>query len=424
MTNMDEILDEFPEPVQDRLTRMWDQLPDEMRRQLADVVQGVSPTLKVVRALLPLVLGHYEPVLGNERRIAIVGPANVGKSTLYNQLIASEDDRAEVSSVPGTTRQNQEADTGLFVVVDTPGADAVGAVGERERQIAFEAARSADFMVLLFDASVGIKQSERRLFEDLLELDKPFIVVLNKMDLISKREREKVLAAAARNLDLAPSEVIGTVATEGDNVGRVIMAVAKADPKLVRAIAEALPEYRSRLAWQRIAAAAGSAGAVGWLPLPFVDLVPLLAIQTGLVLSIARIYGYELTMGRAKELIATFGLGFLARTAYQQLSKLAGVPGWLLSAAIAAATTVAMGYGAMMWFAHGEKPTRENLQRTTTDIAAHLRDQLLGLGEKRPDRGTLRQRISQALKDLPERFPLGEKRASDDGVDHSQEKGA
>ena len=424
MTNIPEILDEFPEPVQDRLTRMWDQLPDEMRRQLADVVQGVSPTLKVVRALLPLVLGHYEPVLGNERRIAIVGPANVGKSTLYNQLIASEDDRAEVSSVPGTTRQNQEADTGLFVVVDTPGADAVGAVGERERQIAFEAARSADFMVLLFDASVGIKQSERRLFEDLLELDKPFIVVLNKMDLISKRERDRVLAAAARNLDLMPSEVLGTVATEGDNVGRVIMAVAKADPKLVRAIAEALPEYRSRLAWQRIAAAAGSAGAVGWLPLPFVDLVPLLVIQTGLVLSIARIYGYELTMDRAKELIATFGLGFLARTAYQQLSKLAGVPGWLLSAAIAAATTVAMGYGAMMWFAHGEKPTRENLQRTTTDIAAHLRDQLLGLGEKRPDRGTLRQRISQALKDLPERFPLGEKRASDDGVDHSQEKGA
>ena len=424
MTNMDEILDEFPEPVQDRLTRIWEVLPHEMQSQLAEVAVGFSPSLKVLKTLLPLVLGHYDPVLGNERRIAIVGPANVGKSTLYNQLIASEEDRAEVSSVPGTTRQNQAADTGLFVVVDTPGADAVGAVGERERQIAFEAARSADFMVLLFDASVGIKQSERRLFEDLLELDKPFIVVLNKMDLISKREREKVLAAAARNLDLAPSEVIGTVATEGDNVGRVIMAVAKADPKLVRAIAEALPEYRSRLAWQRIAAAAGSAGAVGWLPLPFVDLVPLLAIQTGLVLSIARIYGYELTMGRAKELIATFGLGFLARTAYQQLSKLAGAPGWLLSAAIAAATTVAMGYGAMMWFAHGEKPSREALQRTTTDIATHLRNQLLGLGKERPDRGTLRQRISQALRDLPERFPLGEKRASDDGVDHSQEKGA
>jgi uncharacterized protein (DUF697 family) len=221
-----------------------------------------------------------------------------------------------------------------------------------------------------------------------------------------------------------PSEIIGTVATEGDNVGRVIMAVAKADPKLVRAIAEALPEYRSRLAWQRIAAAAGSAGAVGWLPLPFVDLVPLLVIQTGMVLSIARIYGYELTMGRAKELIATFGLGLLARTAYQQLSKLAGVPGWILSAAIAAATTVAMGYGAMMWFAYGEKPTREALQKTTTDVAIYLQNQLLGLGKKRPDRGTLRQRISQALKDLPGQFPLRGRGADDSEVHQAEDEAA
>lgn len=420
MTAMDEILDEFPGPVQDRLARMWDELPQEMQRQLADVALGFSPTLKVLNTLLPLVLGHYDPVLGNERRIAIVGPANAGKSTLYNQLIANEEDRAEVSPIPGTTRQNQEAATGLFVVVDTPGADAVGAVGERERQIAFQAARNADFLVMVFDASVGIKQSERRLFEDLLELDKPFIVVLNKMDLISKQEREKVLAAAAQNLGLMPSEIIGTVATEGDNVGRVILAVAKADPKLVRAIAQALPEYRARLAWQRIAAAAGSAGAVGWMPLPFVDLVPLLVIQTGLVLSIARIYGYELTMGRAKELIATFGLGFLARAAYQQLSKLAGVPGWILSAAIAAATTVAMGYAAMMWFAHGEKPTREALQKTTTDIAIYLRNQLLGLGKERPDKGKVRQRISQALKDLPDHLPLRGKRAGDNEVDQGR----
>ena len=67
------------------------------------------------------------------------------------------------------------------------------------------------------------------------------------MDLIPKGEREQVLAVAAHNLDLGPSEVIGMVATEGDNVGRVILAVAKADPKLVKAIADALPEYRARL---------------------------------------------------------------------------------------------------------------------------------------------------------------------------------
>jgi uncharacterized protein (DUF697 family)/GTP-binding protein EngB required for normal cell division len=347
----------------------------------------------------------------------------VGKSTLYNQLVARDQDRAEVSSIPGTTRQNQEADTGLFVIVDTPGADAVGAVGERERLIAFEAARGADFLVIMFEATRGIKLSERGLFDDLLALDKPFVVVLNKMDLISKAERDQVLAVAARNLDLEPSEVIGMVATEGDNVGRVVLDIAKSDPELVQAIAEALPEYRAKLAWQRIGTAAGSAAAVGWVPLPFADLVPLLVIQTGLVLSIARIYGYKITLGRAKELIATFGIGFIARTVYQQLPKLAGMAGWVVSAAIAAATTVAIGYGAMMWFAYGEKPTRETLQKITMDVAIYLRDQLLELGERRPDRGTLRQRVSQALKDLPDRLRPKRKKTGDGGDNYSMEIG-
>jgi small GTP-binding protein len=422
-TAIDKLLEEFPGPVREKLERTWGALPEEIRRQLADVTEQISPSLKVLKGLLPFVLEHYKAALGEKNSITIVGPANVGKSTLYNQLIAHDQDRAEVSAIPGTTRQNQKADTGLFVVVDTPGADAVGAVGERERQIAFEAAGAADFLVIMFEATRGIKQSERNLFEDLLELENPSIVVLNKMDLIPKAERAEVLAVAARNLDLEPSEIIGTVATEGDNVGRVILAITKSDPELVRAVAEALPEYRAKLAWQRIGAAAGSAGAIGWVPLPFADLVPLLFIQSGLVLSIARIYGYEITLGRARELLATFGIGVVARMAYQQASKLLGVPGWVLSAAIAAATTVAIGYGAMMWFAYGEKPTRASLQRTTTEIAIHLRDQLLGLGEKRPDRGTLRQRITQALKDLPERFPAGRRRTTGEGEDHSTEDG-
>ncbi|MBN1316013.1 MAG: 50S ribosome-binding GTPase [Anaerolineales bacterium] len=404
LTTIEDVLEEFPGTVREKLNHMWTALPDDMRNQLADVIKELSPSLKVLKSLLPLVLEHYKTAFGKKNSIAIVGPANVGKSTLYNQLITRDDDSAAVSAIPGTTRENQQADIGLFVVVDTPGADAVGAVGERERQIAFEAAKVADFLVIIFEATRGIKQSEKTLFDDLLGLDKPFIVVLNKMDLIPKGERVKVLESAARNLKLGPSEVIGTVATEGENVGRVILAIAKSDPELVKAISEALPEYRSRLSWQRIAAASGSTAAVGWIPLPFADLIPLLVIQSGLVLSIARIYGYKITPSRARELIATFGVGFIARMVYQQLSKLLGVPGWVLSAAVAAATTVAIGYGAMMWFAFGEKPTRETLQKTTTNVAIYLRDQLRELGEKRPDKGTLRQRVTQAIKNLPDQL--------------------
>jgi small GTP-binding protein len=363
---------------------------------------GQLPTsLKPLKDILDLVLDQYKPVFTTKRSIAVVGPANVGKSTLYNHLISAKEDVAEVGPVPGTTRQNQEADTGLFLVVDTPGADAVGAVGQREREIAFQAARQADFLVIVFEATRGIKRYEKDLFDDLAEMGKPFLVVLNKMDLVPKGSREEVVASAAKNLALEPAQIIPTVATKGTNVGRVLLAIVRFEPGLLAAVAEALPEYRGKLAWQRIVPAASSAGAIGWIPLPFADLAPLFLIQSGMVLSIARVYGYKITPGRARELLATFGLGFVGRAAYQQLSKLLGVPGWILSAAVAASTTVAIGYAAMMWFSMGEKPSAEALRQMTTDVAGHLRQRLSGLGKKRPGKTPIRERIRQALEEMP-----------------------
>jgi small GTP-binding protein len=401
MSTIDDILKEFPASVRETIKHIWESLPEDRREELEQLLGHLPASLTPLKDILSLVLDQYKPAFGTKHSIAILGPANVGKSTLYNQLISRKEDKAEVSPVPGTTRQNQVADTGLFTLIDTPGADAVGEVGERERQIAFQAAERADFLVIVFEATRGIKRYEKDLFDDLLALDKPFIVVLNKVDLIPKREREHVRDAAARNLRLESSQVMDTVATEGTNVGRVILAIAKFQPELLAAIAEAMPEYRARLAWGRIVPAAGAAGVIGLIPLPIVDLVPLLGIQSGLVLSIARIYGYQITLSRAKELITTFGIGLMARTVFQQLSKLGGVPGWILSAAIAASTTVTIGYAAMIWFAYGEKPTQQALQKIVADTTYYLKDQLAGLGEKRPDRGTLRQRITQALNNLP-----------------------
>jgi small GTP-binding protein len=401
MTTIDDILEEFPEPVQDVVGQVWEDLSPGQREEFGTLLGQLPVSLKPLKEVVSLVVNQYKPVFGTKRTIAIVGPANVGKSTLYNQLIAQQKDRAEVGPVPGTTRQNQEADSGLFALVDTPGADAVGEVGERERRIAFDAAQRADFLVIVFEATQGIKRYQKDLFDSLVALDKPFVVVLNKVDLIPKRDRERVHNAAAQNLRLEPSQVIETVATAGTNVGRVILAVAKFEPQLLAALGACLPEYRTRLAWQRIVPAAGGAGVIGLMPLPIVDLIPLVGIQSGLVLSIARIYGFKISLRRAKELIATFGIGMIARTIFQQVAKLGGVPGWILSASIAAATTVGIGYAAVGWFGRGERPTRKTLQKTVADVTAYLKDQLMGLGEKKPDRGTLRERITQALSNLP-----------------------
>jgi small GTP-binding protein len=401
MTEIEKLVDDLPEPVQDSIAQVWAALPADKRGEYSGVLNSLPGSVKPLKDILGFVLDQYKPVFGHKRSIAVVGPANVGKSTLYNQLISRKEDQAEVGPVPGTTRENQEADTGLFTLIDTPGADAVGEVGERERQIALRAAAQADFFVIMFEATRGIKRYERELFDTLVAFDKPFVVVLNKIDLIPKKARAEVSQSAAQNLRLLPSQIIDTAAIDGTNVGRVILAIVRFEPELMAAIAEAMPEYRAKLAWQRILPAASGAGVVGLIPLPFVDLLPLLGIQTGLVLSIARIYGFRITFARSKELVATFGVGMIARTLYAQLSKVLGVPGWVLSASIAAATTVAIGYGAMVWFDRGERPTQETMKKLVSGITAHLADRLVSMGRRRPDQATLRERLSEGLKDLP-----------------------
>jgi len=337
-------------------------------------------------------------VAGKKRKIVIVGPANVGKSTLYNQLIRSKADRADVGPLPGTTRANQEADAGFFSLVDTPGADAIGEVGEAEKKLAFSAVRQADFLIVVFDAIQGIKKTEEELYEELTAIEKPFLVVLNKIDLV-KRASQRVIEKVADSLRLGPDQIVPTNARDGYNIERVVIAIAKTDPEIVAALGKALPEFRWQLAWLTISGAAVTTGLVGATPLPIIDFAPLIVIQSSMVLSIARIYDYEITLERAKELIATFGMGFLGRTLFQQLSKLGGLPGDVLAGAIAASTTAIMGYAAIVWFEKGERLTSESLQKLTRELTDNLLRAFRG--HRKMGKANLRQVIQTALENSP-----------------------
>jgi len=402
MSEIDQLFQEFPPGVRERLRRAWDGMPDVARRRLTGALRELPTDLGRWRELVRLALSHARLVTGDKRRVAIVGPANVGKSTLYNQLVRNAEDRAEVGAVPGTTRTSQAADAGLFAVVDTPGADAVGAVGEAEKERALAAAREADFLVVVFDAVQGVKRTELELFRELQALEHPHIVVLNKIDLVAGA-RERVVAAAARNLGLAADEVVPCVAKDGTYVDRVLLAVAKAEPEIVAALGAALPEYRARLAWSATKKAGATAAAIALAPLPILDIVPLLALQASLVLGIARIYGERITLARARELVVTFGLGFAGRTAFQQLSKLGGPPGWVLASAIAASTTVVIGRAAAAWFERGERANASELRAESRSLAKRMLQLLRGLGRRRPPREDVRQAVEAALAEAPAR---------------------
>jgi len=426
MPAYEELLKRFPAEAQEIIDVIWSTLPESERGNFLALLASLPADQNIVRLLLKMSAVQIKTTLGHKRKVAIVGPANVGKSTLYNQFIASKTERAEVSPLPGTTRINQEADTGLFSMIDTPGADSVGDLGETERQQALDAARQADFLIILFDAIQGVKQTEQQLFEELSGLNKPYIVALNKTDLIGKQDLRGVIERCAVNLHLKPEQIIAIAAKDGRNVSEVLMAIVMVDPGMVVALGQALPQYRWQLAWRSIVSAATISAAIALAPLPILDFGPLLATQSLMVLGIARIYNYKITLGRARELVATFGLGFLGRTLFQQLSKLIGVPGWLLSAAIAASITVVMGYAAVVWFSKGERLSSEAMKRLTQTLTQTLLDSLRSLGKGKPGRKTLQDRIAETLENSPmaENPTLLEQAAQNPGVPSEPAAGA
>lgn len=410
MIEIDQLIDEFPPGVREQLRSAWEGIPSAARGPLIVALRELPGDLARWRELIGLASSQLRVVTGDKHKVAIVGPANVGKSTLFNQLVRTAADRAEVSAVPGTTRVSQAADAGLFTVVDTPGADAVGAVGEAEKGLALAAAREADFLVVVFDAIQGVKRAEHELFRELQSLGHPYVVVLNKIDLVAgAREREQVVEAAARSLGLTRDEVVPCVAKDGKRVERVLLAIAKAEPGIVAALGAALPGYRTTLAWSTTKKAAAASAVIALTPIPILDLVPLLAVQTSLVLGIARIYGQRITLGRARELVVTFGLGLLGRTLFQELSKLGGPPGWVLSAAIASSTTVVMGRAAAAWFGRGEKATATELRAESRALAKRLLQSLKQLGPRRPPREAVEREVEATLGGAsPEKTPRHE----------------
>jgi hypothetical protein len=128
-----------------------------------------------------------------------------------------------------------------------------------------------------------------------------------------------------------------------------------------------------------------------------------------MVVSIARIYDYRITLERARELVVTFGLGFLGRTLFLEISKLGGVPGWILASAIASATTVAMGYAASVWFDKGERLSHDSLERITRAMTGYLVKSIKNIGKGRPKKETLQKAVEQALEQTTLEQQTGEK---------------
>lgn len=400
MQTLDELKKKLPPQTRVIFDAFWDRLPSSEKKNFLDLVQAFPSETNLLQLLLKLGSEQFKLTFGSKTRIAIVGPANVGKSTLYNQFVREKEDKAHVSPLPGTTRIVQEADAGIFSVIDTPGADAVGEVGDKERETALHAAANSDFLIIVFDAIQGIKVTELELFRRLVEMKKPYVVVLNKSDIV-KKDIPQLLQHSASLLNLSVDQVIPISAKTGDQVPDVLKAIAIAEPGIVAALGQAMPQYRWQLAWRAIASASSVSAAIALTPLPIIDFLPLVITQSVMVLGIARIYNYKITPARAKELVISFGLGFLGRTLFYELSKFGGVPGWIIGSAVAVSMTIAMGYAATVWFEKGERLSHGSIRQLSKNLTQDFIKNLKTVSKKKPGKNSLKSLVENMLENSP-----------------------
>lgn len=125
-------------------------------------------------------------------KIAIVGKPNVGKSSLLNQILGEE--RAIVSSIPGTTRD--AIDTRLIfedvpvVLIDTAGIRRRGRIAPGVEQYsvlrALQAIERSDVALLVLDATEGLTAQDAHIAGFILDAWKSAVVLVNKWDAVEK----------------------------------------------------------------------------------------------------------------------------------------------------------------------------------------------------------------------------------------------
>lgn len=171
-------------------------------------------------------------------RVAIVGRPNVGKSTLFNQLIGEE--RSVVHDMPGTTRDAIDTlvstDVGLIRFIDTAGmrrrAKTEAGLETYAVLRSLDALDRSDIAILVIDATVGATGQDQRLAERISAAGCPSLVVLNKWELVAVDDRASVLATVGEKLAfLGDAPVMKTTATSGKGVHRILpaLAIAAAD---------------------------------------------------------------------------------------------------------------------------------------------------------------------------------------------------
>lgn len=134
-------------------------------------------------------MGLNDTPSGERLHIGFFGRRNSGKSSLVNAVTGQE--MSLVSDTLGTTtdpvsKAMELLPLGPVMIIDTPGFDDVGALGEQRVRRTRQILNRADIAVLVIDATVGLLDCDRQLIGLFREKKIPYIIAANKCDLLEE----------------------------------------------------------------------------------------------------------------------------------------------------------------------------------------------------------------------------------------------
>ncbi len=127
--------------------------------------------------------------------IAFFGCRNAGKSSVVNAFTGQS--LSIVSDTKGTTtdpvkKSMELLPLGPVVIIDTPGIDDEGELGEKRIEKAVNILYQTDIAVLVADASLGLLSADRTLISEFEKRKLPYVIVYNKSDLLREGEAENL----------------------------------------------------------------------------------------------------------------------------------------------------------------------------------------------------------------------------------------
>lgn len=216
-------------------------------------------------------MGLNDQVSAERVHIGFFGLRNAGKSSVVNAVTGQS--LSVVSDVKGTTtdpvkKAMELLPLGPVVIIDTPGIDDEGALGEMRVKCARQTLNICDVAVLVADSTLGLQEADKQLITLFKDKNISYVIVYNKSDLLKNvpdTADNEIYVSAKNNTNIYElKEMIARLAKQEENTKRIVADLIKPNDTvvLVVPIDSAAPKGRLILPQQQTIRDILEAGAI------------------------------------------------------------------------------------------------------------------------------------------------------------------